>query len=286
MQTAHWQQSVISGLNAIRPVAARVWPLCARLVNAVAVAGLAGLLARGTWETLEGAGESARPVLVHVPPARPSLGPLLKSPLFGRLSDKTPTRMSRSGLALSVEGLVAGQSALALIAAPGAAARPYPVGATIAPGVVLVAVTSHQAIVRLRRRLEGLALYPRTSYGSAVADRLAQAGALPSRRPRAVTVRVGTKVVSAFLRLPRATVRSWLAPAPAGGLQVGHMPGRVCAGLRLRPGDIIEAVNGRAVHSRRAAVSAYRAAANRGSVVVEIRRGVRERTIRYVLQAR
>ncbi len=275
-----------------RLLAAASKPHMARVINTGAAVAAAALVANWTWGALSPPGRSAPPPLTVEHVAHAPLSVLLRHHLFGRSPTTTLTAIPVSRLALTLSGLVVGKPGVALIGRPGKDVRPYLVGATVSPGVVLAAVAPDRAIVRHNGRLQSLLLYPP---GAASAG--APAGA-PAREPsasvtvpkanvgihHAVKVSVKPSVVAAFGSVSKAALKSWLAPGPAGGVLVKQAPGSAFASLGLHKGDIIEEVNGRPVNSLGAAVSAYMAGAKNGDVTVDVARDGHMTAFTYRMQ--
>ena len=294
MQTEQWQQSKMSwqALGG-RLLAASAKPRTARVVNGVAIIGLAAVLAHWTWGMLSSPVRVASPPVTSAQSAPPPLRVLLKSHLFGQSPVTTLAAIPVSHLALTLSGLVAGHPGVALIAGASGKVHPYLVGTGVAPGVVLAAVTADRAILRQNGRLESLLLYsrppvaPPASVTPSMPSASAAAAAVsrPSGPAPAVTVPVKPSVVAAFASVSNATLKSWLVPAPEGGVLVKGVPAPAFASLGLRQGDVIEEVNGQPVNSLGAAVSAYIAGAKSGDVTVDVARDGRMKVFQYTMQA-
>ena len=294
MQTEQWQQSEISwqALGG-RVLAAVAKPRTAKAINGIAVIGLAALLAHWTWGALSPPARSAVALVTRTQSTQPPLRVLLKSHLFGQSAVTTQALIPVSHLALTLSGLVAGDPGVALIAGADGNVHPYLVGARVAPGVVLTAVTPDRAILRQNGRLESLLLYARTfttaqaSMGPAVAVGPVRVTVAPQPlgSTPAVTVRVKPSVVSAFAGVSNTTLQSWLVPGPEGGVLVKGTPVPAFASLGLRQGDVIEEVNGRPVNSLGAAVSAYIAGVKNNGVTVDVVRGGHMKIFRYTMPA-
>ena len=294
MQTEQWQQSKVSWqVIGGRLLAAAAKPRTAKVINGVAVIGLAAVLAHWTWGALSSPTRFASPPVTQARSVPPPLRVLLKSHLFGQSPTTALASIPVSHLALTLSGLVAGHPGVALIAGAGGKVHPYLVGMSVSPGVVLAAVTANRAIVRQDGRLESLLLYSRKSAvapGSASPSMPiapAAAGVQPHRPglAPAVTVRVKPSVVSAFASVSNATLKSWLVPGPDGGVLVKGAPAPAFASLGLHQGDVIEEVNGQPVNSLGAAVSAYIAGAKSGDVTVDVARDGHMKVFQYTMQA-
>ncbi len=290
MQTEQWQQSKMSwqALGG-RLLAASAKPRTAKVVNGVAIIGLAAVLAHWTWGVLSSPVRVASSPVTSAQSAPPPLRVLLNSHLFGQSPATTLAAIPVSHLALTLSGLVAGHPGVALIAGASGKVRPYLVGTSVAPGVVLAAVTADRAILRQNGRLESLLLYSRTPAAppASVTPSLPAAAAVsrPSGPAPAVTVPVKPSVVAAFAGVSNATLKSWLVPGPEGGVLVKGAPAPAFASLGLRQGDVIEEVNGQPVNSLGAAVSAYIAGAKSGDVTVDVARDGRMKVFQYTMQA-
>jgi len=266
-------------------------PRTAGIVNGVAVAVFAGLLAHWTW----GVVTPSRPERAHevnrVQPRKVSLAVLFNSHLFGRPTSPSLAAIPISHLALTLSGLVAGDPGVALIGQAGRGVRPYVVGASIAPGVVLAAVTADRAIVRQNGRLESLLLYPPQGPQAMVAPSEAPSASAPTAASPEGSFPRGTDVIainpSAMTRLSAvssAQLQSWLTPGREGGMLVKKASGRALSILGLRPGDIIEEINGRPVNSVGSAISAYMAGAKAGSIRADVARNGHLKVFEYRLQ--
>ena len=294
MQTEQWQQSKMSwqALGG-RLLAAAAKPRTAKVVNGVAIVGLAAVLAHWTWGALSSPVRAASARVTRAQSAPPPLRVLLKSHLFGQSPATTLAAIPVSHLALTLSGLVAGHPGVALIAGPSGKVHPYLVGTSVSPGVVLAAVTADRAILRQNGRLESLLLYSRkpevppasATPSTPAAPTPAAARPHPSGSAPAVTVPVKPSVVAAFASVSNATLKSWLVPGPEGGVLVKGAPAQTFASLGLRQGDVIEEVNGQPVNSLGAAVSAYIAGAKSGDVTVDVARDGHMKVFQYTMQA-
>ncbi len=294
MQTEQWQQSKMSW-QAIggRLLVAAAKPRTAKVVNGVAIIGLAAVLTHWSWGALSSPGRFASPPVTQAQSAPPPLRVLLKSHLFGRSPTTALAAIPVSHLALTLSGLVAGHPGVALIAGSGGKVHPYLVGMSVSPGVVLAAVTANRAIVRQDGRLESLLLYSRKFAATPVSasPSMPMASGPADARPQrsgsapAVTVRVKPSVVSAFAGVSSATLQSWLVPGPEGGVLVKGAPAPAFASLGLQQGDVIEEVNGQPVNSLGAAVGAYVAGAKSGDVTVDVARDGHMKVFQYTMQA-
>ncbi len=289
MQMDQWEQGGVPwralGGRLLGAVAA---PAAARLINTVAVVGLAALLAHWTRGALWPAARSG-PMRSATPrPPRPSLAVLLNAHLFGRPATEGPAAIPVSRLPLIVSGLVTGRPGVALIGRPGQGVRPYQVGATVSAGVVLEAVTFGRAILRQDGRLEGLLLYPPKAAPSPPS---ALPGGSGPRRPPGVfgsrrvrhpiAISAGPSVAAGLGGISSASLGSWLVSDPQGGVLVRGVPGPVFADLGLRQGDVIERVDGYPVNSLDSVVRAYMGGARNGAVTVDVRRHGRTEVFRY-----
>jgi len=233
--------------------------------------------------------EVARVTARHV--TTPPVSVLLRAHLFGRSATTSLAAIPVSHLALTLSGLVLGARPLALIGQAGRqGVRPYLVGAKVSPGVVLAAVTPDRAILRQNGRLESLLLYP--PKGGALVNQspsvpspaVVQAPPAAAVGPNpATTIPLTAATIGRLSRVSTTQLQASLAPAPEGGVLVKSAPSRGFAVLGLKPGDIIEEINGRPVNSLGSAISAYMAGAKAGDVTVDVARHGHMKVIRYAL---
>ncbi|HUW98601.1 MAG TPA: type II secretion system protein N [Acidiferrobacter sp.] len=280
------QQTLGSGF-----LAGMAEPRTAKIINSTAVALLAGTLAQWTWSALAPPRETAARRAPAATIATPPLSVLLHGHLFGRLATTGFAAIPISHSTLTLSGLVFGHRALAVIGQAGQHGRAYSVGAMVSPGVVLVAVGADRAILRQQGRLVSLFLYPPKV--SMLPLSLGSPPRMPVSAPRGrprlvapVTIVLARATLANLERLSRTRWRSWFTPRSSGGLLVASVPGQDGDALGLQPGDVVESINGRPVHSLGAAIAACRAGYDTGEITVEVNRYGRMELFRYALQGR
>ena len=292
MQREQWEQKgIVWQTLGTRLLIAAAQPRAAKIINTVAVALLAGTLAHWTWGVIAPAHRAQARYTATIHVVTPPLSVLLKSRLFGRSITTTLAAIPVSRLALTLSGLVLGERPLALIGQAGRSVRPYLVGATVSPGVVLAAVTRDRAILRQNGRLESLLLYPpKASDTPATASPAVAVPTLVSPAPAGVsvpipvTISVTSATMNHLSQISTKTLESWLAPGPEGGVFVKSAPGPDFASLGLKVGDTIEEINGHPVNSLGSAMSAYMAGAKTGDVTVDVARHGHMKVFHYALQ--
>ena len=291
MQIGQWEQRAMSWQTlGGRFLAAVGQARNAKIINTVAVVLFAGTLAHWTWGVFapprrtEVARVTARRVAI------PPLSVLLRAHLFGRSATTSLAAIPVSHLALTLSGLVLGDQPLALIGQAGQGVRPYRVGARVSPGVVLAAVTPDRAILRQNGRLESLLLYPPQGGGMVNSEPPVPGPAVTQAPPAAgigpnpaTTIPLTAATMGRLSRVSTAQLQASLAPAPEGGILVKSAPSRGFAVLGLKPGDVIEEINGRPVNSLGSAISAYMAGAKAGDVTVDVARHGHMKVIHYAL---
>ncbi len=291
MQIGQWEQRAMAWQTlGGRFLAAAGQARNAKIINTVAVVLFAGTLAHWTWSVFAPPRrtEVARVSAQHV--TMPPLSVLLRAHLFGRSATTSLVAIPVSHLALTLSGLVLGARPLALIGQAGQGVRPYLVGAKVSPGVVLAAVTPDRAILRQNGRLESLLLYPPTGGGMVnqgppvPSPVVGQAPPATGVGPNsAITIPLTAATMGRLSRVSTTQLQASLTPAPEGGVLVKSAPSRGFAVLGLKPGDIIEEINGRPVNSLGSAISAYMAGAKAGDVTVDVARHGHMKVIHYAL---
>ncbi len=294
MQIGQWEQRAMSWQTlGGRFLAAAGQARNAKIINTIAVVLFAGTLAHWTWGVLVPARRTAVARVATRRVTTPPLAMLLRAHLFGRSATTSLAAIPVSHLALTLSGLVLGARPLALIGQAGQGVRPYLVGATVSPGVVLAAVTRDRAILRQEGRLESLLLYPPKA-GSMVTQAQPAPGSTATETPSsAVSANVGSRpsttipvtaaTMAKLSQVSTAELQASLAPAPEGGVLVKGAPGKGFAALGLRPGDVVEEINGRPVNSLGSAISAYMAGAKAGGITVDVARHGQIKVFRYAL---
>ncbi|HWL47063.1 MAG TPA: type II secretion system protein N, partial [Sphingomonadaceae bacterium] len=125
----------------------------------------------------------------------------------------------------------------ALIAAADGAPHAYAPGQSVPGGAAIETIAVDHVLLRVKGRLETLA-FPRAS---------AAAGDGPARTAPAPTPVSGAAAPIAQPRSARMLVESLGAAPSRAGYQLGPETAPALRGAGLRPGDIIETINGRTV---------------------------------------
>ena len=229
--------------------------------GAVAVS-VASALAGLTWRLAGHAGTGA----IIVPPAArpvvvPDLAPAIALAPFGRAAPSDAAQPT--GLALQLRGLIYAQPqslASAFISPNGEQARPFRVGDAVLSATI-ESIERHRVLLRNGGRMEFLAFPdPFGPPGGAASTNVAGGSSVPTTAPP-------PPPVAATAPSPNDVLARFDARQVSGGFQVGEN-----APAGLRPGDVLQRVNGGALTSPEAARDAILRAQTLGSAQVQIMR--------------
>ncbi len=203
---------------------------------------------------------------------------LSANPFGGGASIAEAALAPPSGLNLALAGVMeAGAESVALISREGRPQEAFRIGESVAPGVVLEAVFKDRVLLRRGQGSESLLLA-----GSRQAEGLVQAVAFAPRESSASgAVR---RLDGNRYAVPRRLLESgWQAadlfdglkvvPLPNGGLLIRELPPTgFLSAMGLRPGEVIRAVNGRALSSADDLAGAHRSLSSSTRLELEVSR--------------
>ena len=182
---------------------------------------------------------------------------LARVPLFGKEQKPAPVArpkarpVAASRLNIQLLGAVAaGSRSWAVVRLPSGEEKAAPLGANLMPGVKLERVAPRAIVVRHAGRLERIEMKRRTLAGARVA------AGLSSPAPKAGGRRVfrRAEVQRQLANLPALLTSARAVPHMNGGSMDGFQlteiaPGSLAAQAGLQNGDVVQAVNGRPLHS-------------------------------------
>ncbi len=292
----------------------RAGELAVRATGLVVVVSLAFALAGLTWRLVGwDDGRDSVPVAETLPSLGTSGGP---DPDVARIVGLAPFGggAGGSGLPASTLGLVLkgillaypAEASSALIASADGAAVAYGVGASVAGNAIIESIEIDRVILKVGDRREllgfpepvaGVAPAPTTTAGAGITITTPGQPAAPAQSPEAAAALASSSPIAtaaaaaqaarpaqAPQTVPTPSTASLGVEATASGYRIGPNPSPELTRFGLRPGDVIETLNGQAVGSVASDRQLFERAVQSGGARVEVVRDGRRLTLTFPLR--
>ncbi len=292
----------------------RAGELAVRATGLIVVVSLAFALAGLTWRLVGwDDGRDSVPVAETLPSLGVSGGP---DPDVARIVGLAPFGggAGGSGLPASTLGLVLkgillaypAEASSALIASADGAAVAYGVGASVAGNAVIESIEIDRVILRVGDRREllgfpepvaGATPAPTTTAGAGITITTPGQPAAPAQSPEAAAALASsspiataaaaaqaTRPAQAQQAVPTPSTASLGVEATSSGYRIGPNPSPELTRFGLRPGDVIETLNGQAVGSVASDRQLFERAVQSGGARVEVVRDGRRLTLTFPLR--
>ncbi len=292
----------------------RAGELAVRATGLIVVVSLAFALAGLTWRLVGwDDGRDSVPVAETLPSLGAAGGP---DPDVARIVGLAPFGggAGGSGLPASTLGLVLkgillaypAEASSALIASADGAAVAYGVGASVAGNAVIESIEIDRVILKVGDRREllgfpepvaGATPAPTTTAGAGITITTPGQPAAPAQSPEAAAALASsspiataaaaaqaTRPAQAQQAAPTPSAASLGAEATASGYRIGPNPSPELTRFGLRPGDLIETLNGQAVGSVASDRQLFERAVQSGGARVEVVRDGRRLTLTFPLR--
>ena len=291
-------------LNRPKQILVKRWP---GLASLLLLAVLSWLLAQWTWvflapkakpNALSGAAEIDNQASAKI------IGAQLFGPLPQDNRPAAPAAVAAAPLNIRLKGIYAplGQfPAFAILNAEGKD-QPVRAGGEVMPGVELVSVHSHYAVIRRQGRLERVELDDKATAGGPIAAAVRPGAPRPPAAPPAAPspnqFRLNVQPAGAnSASLSRSELTSALQDVqqlsnlgrvgsnPGGGILVEDVPpGSLADKLGLRQGDVLKQANGQNVNSNEDLTRLYQESGQAGQIRLQGMRAGRPLVLNFTIQ--